>query len=185
MRRETGDRTSPPRDVKNPVGRADTPSACGDAQRQQQVLGDPGAVVPGRDSAEVAGLLRLALTEHVTAAGTRRALPTVMHVGVPGEEQVGVTEETGLDPGLRADLLERALDGLDLEATPLPWLTRTGELVPGDADLAWFAATFEAYGRHSLVLPGFFVMTRYGWLNLATDEVIRWSRIRPSKAADV
>ena len=106
-----------------------------------------------------------------------------MHVGVPGVEEVVVPEERGLDPGLRADLMERALDGLDLDLTPLPWLTRTGELSPGDADLAWFAATTEAYGRHSILVPGFFVMTRYGWLNLANDEVIRWSRVRRSRAA--
>ncbi|MFL6107615.1 MAG: hypothetical protein ACJ716_14000 [Marmoricola sp.] len=134
----------------------------------------------GPDFAEVAGLLKVALTQHVRAAGTRRALPSLMHVGIPGSEEVVVPEEPGLDPGLRADLLERALDGLDLEPPPLPWLTRTGELAPGDADLAWFAATREAYGRHSVALPGFFVMTRYGWLDLATDELIRWSRVRPS-----
>ena len=136
----------------------------------------------GREFAEIPGLLRLALTQHVTAAGTRRALPTLMHVGTPGIEEVVVPEEPGLDPGLRADLMERALDGLGLDLPPLPWLTRTGELSPGDADLAWFAATREGYARHALVLPGFFVMTRYGWLNLVTEELIRWSRVRPSTA---
>jgi hypothetical protein len=146
-------------------------------------LDDPEVVAPARDFAEIAGLLRLALTEHVTAAGTRRSLPTLMHVGTPGVEQVVLAEEPSLDPGLRADLMERALDGLELQRPPIPWLTRNGELTPGDADLAWFAATREGYGRHSLTLPGFFVMTRYGWLNLATDEVIRWSRIRPAKTA--
>ncbi|MCW2755008.1 MAG: hypothetical protein JWQ32_2419, partial [Marmoricola sp.] len=30
-------------------------------------------------------------------------------------------------------------------------------------------------------LPGFYVMTRYGWLDLSTDELIRWSRIRAPK----
>jgi len=140
-------------------------------------------MLPGPDFAEIAGLLRVALTEHVSAAGTRRALPTLMHVGTPGVEQVVVPEEPGLDPGLRADLMERALDGLDLGRPPLPWVTRVGELSPGDADLAWFAATREAYGRHSLTVPGFYVMTRYGWVNLATDEQVRWSRIRPTKRA--
>jgi hypothetical protein len=140
-------------------------------------------MMAARDVAEIAGLLRLALTQHVTSAGTRRALPTLMHVGIPGGEEVLVPEVPGLDPGLRADVMERALDGLDLEEPPLPWLTRNGELSPGDVDLAWFAATREAYGRHSLQLPGFYVMTRYGWLDLSTDELIRWSRIRPSKGA--
>ena len=139
--------------------------------------------MPGHEVAEIAGLLRLALARHVSAAGTRRALPTLMHVGVPDLEEVVLPEEPGLDTGLRADLMERALDGLVLEVPPLPWLTRTGELAPGDVDLAWFAATREAYGRHCLELPGFYVMTRYGWLDLATDELIRWSRVRPPKGA--
>ncbi|MFL6022215.1 MAG: hypothetical protein ACJ72O_02660 [Marmoricola sp.] len=140
-------------------------------------------MLPGPDVAEIAGLLRLALTEHVSSAGTRRALPTLMHVGTPGVEEVVVPEGPGLDPGLRADIMERALDGLDPDRPPLPWLTRTGELSPGDADLAWFAATREAFGRHASALPGFFVMTRYGWLDLATDELIRWNRVRPTGSA--
>jgi hypothetical protein len=140
-------------------------------------------MTPARDPAEIAGLLRLALTQHVTAAGTRRALPTLMHVGTPEVEEMVVAEQPGLDPGLRADLMERALDGLDLEQPPIPWLTRSGVLSPGDADLAWLAATREAYGRHALPLPGFYVLTRYGWLNLTTDEQISWTRIRPAKGA--
>lgn len=139
--------------------------------------------MPTPDFAQVAGLLRVALTQHASEAGTRRALPTLMHVGTPGVEEVVVPEGPGLDPGLRADLMERALDGLDLDRTPVPWITRTGELSPGDVDFAWFAASREAFGRHSLELPGFFVMTRYGWLDLTTEELIRWSRIRRSKRA--
>jgi hypothetical protein len=161
-----------------------TPNACGALAPRAVALDHPEQVTLGRQLPETAGLLRLALTELVTGAGTRRALPKLMHVGTPGVEEVVLREEPGLDPGLRADLVERALDGLALEFSPIPWLTRTGDLSPGDADLAWFAATREAFGRHSLVLPGFFVMTRYGWLNLANDELIRWSRVRPAKSDD-
>lgn len=138
-------------------------------------------MAPSLDDAEIPGLLRLALTQHVATAGTRRALPTIMHLGLPGAEEIAVPEEPGLDAGLRADLLERALDGLDLERGALPWLTRVGELAPGDADLAWCAASREAFGRHALEFPGFFVMTRYGWFDLATDRVVRWSRVRGSR----
>jgi hypothetical protein len=138
-------------------------------------------MTPGPDRAEVAALLRAALSAHVRGAGTRRALPTVVHVGTPGLDEFLLREEPQLDAGLRADLVERALDGLDLSRAPLSWITRTGVLSPGDADLAWFAAAREAYGRHALELPGFFVMTRYGWLDLSTDEGITWSRIRPAK----
>jgi hypothetical protein len=161
----------------------DTPNACGTSERRTAQLGDADLVLPGPDFAKVAGLLRLALTEHVTAAGTRRSLPTVLHIGTPGVEQVVVPDEPSLDPGLRADLVERAVDGLELVQPPIAWLTRCGELSPADADLAWFAATREAFARHSLAPPGFFVMTRYGWLNLVNDEVVRWSRVRPSSGA--
>src|SRR5689334_24997034 len=75
------------------------PNACGVPKRRRRELRDAGTMTPGPDPAEIAGLLRLALTQHVTTAGTRRALPTLMHVGTPGVEEVVVAEEPGLDPG--------------------------------------------------------------------------------------
>jgi hypothetical protein len=133
------------------------------------------------DALPLAGQLRAALCDFVSAAGTRRRLPTTFHVGTPGGDQVTVPHAVHFDAGLRADLVERAIDGLDGRAgeRPVPWLTRTGDLTPADADLAWFAAAREGFGRHGLELPGFFVVTRYGWLNLANDDVIRWRRVRP------
>lgn len=136
------------------------------------------------DSLPLAGQLRAALCDFVASAGTRRRLPTLVHVGTPGGDHLTVIHDACFDAGLRADLVERTLDGLDgaAAARPVPWLTRTGELVPADPDFAWFSAAREAFGRHALALPGFFVITRYGWMNLANDDVIRWRRVRPRRA---
>jgi hypothetical protein len=133
------------------------------------------------DSLPLAGQLRAALCAFVTAAGTRRKLPVTFHVGTPGGDQVSLADDPCFDAGLRADLVERAIDGLDGLAgeRPCPWVTRSGDLSPTDADFAWFSASREAFGRHDLSLPGFFVVTRYGWLNLANEDVIRWRRVRP------
>ncbi|RNM16051.1 hypothetical protein [Nocardioides pocheonensis] len=136
------------------------------------------------DALPLAGQLRVALCDFVSAAGTRRLLPTLFHVGTPGGDRITLPHDASFDAGLRADLVERVLDGLDGQAAerPVPWLTRTGDLTPTDADFAWFTAAREAFGRHALELPGFFVMTRYGWLNLANEDLIRWRRVRPRRA---
>ena len=134
------------------------------------------------DGLPLAGQLRAALCDLVTSAGLRRVLPVVFHVGTPGGEQITLPHDPCFDSGLRADLVERAIDGLEGKAAerPCPWVTRSGDLAPADADFAWFSAAREGFGRHDLELPGFFVLTRYGWLNLANEDVIRWRRIRPA-----
>jgi hypothetical protein len=136
------------------------------------------------DTLPLAGQLRAALCDFVTTAGSRRRLPTLFHVGTPGGAQLTIPHDPYFDPGLRADLVERAIDGLDGSAAerPVPWLTRSGDLAPGDADFAWFSAARAGFARHDRVLPGFFVITRQGWLNLANDDVIRWRRVRPAPA---
>jgi hypothetical protein len=135
------------------------------------------------DALPLAGQLRAELCDFVTTAGTRRRLPTLFHVGTPGGDNITLPHDLYFDAGLRADLVERAIDGLDglAAARPVPWLTRTGDLAPADADFAWFSAAREGFGRHSLELPGFFVITRHGWLNLANEDVIRWQRVRPRR----
>jgi hypothetical protein len=134
------------------------------------------------DALPLAGQLRAALCDLVTSAGTRRRLPTLFHVGTPGGDRITLPDDAYFDAGLRADLVERAIDGLQGRAAerPVPWLTRTGDLSPADCDFAWFSAARDGFGRHGLALPGFFVITRYGWLNLANEDVIRWRRVRPA-----
>ena len=135
------------------------------------------------DTLPLAGQLRTALCDFVTTAGARRRLPTLFHVGTPGGDQITLPHDLYFDAGLRGDLVERAIEGLEGRAgeRPVPWLTRSGDLAPGDADFAWLSAAREGFGRHDLVLPGFFVITRHGWLNLANDDVIRWRRVRPAR----
>jgi hypothetical protein len=135
------------------------------------------------DTLPLAGQLRAALCDFVIAAGNRRCLPTLFHVGMPGGAHLTVPHDQCFDAGLRADLVERSLDGLHGAAAerPVPWVTRSGDLAPGDADFAWFSAAREGFGRHDLVLPGFFVITRHGWVNLANDVVVQWHRVRPRR----
>ena len=136
------------------------------------------------DSLPLAGQLRAALCDFVTSAGTRRRLPTLFHVGTPGSDRITLPHDVAVDAGLRADLVERALDGLEGRAgeRPVPWLTRTGDLSPTDADFAWFSAARDGFGRHDLDPPGFFVVTRFGWFNLANEDVVRWRRVRPHRS---
>ncbi|MGY2875191.1 hypothetical protein ACVW00_002381 [Marmoricola sp. URHA0025 HA25] len=138
------------------------------------------------DALPLAGQLRAALCDFVTSAGTRRLLPALFHVGTPGGGRITLPHDAYFDAGLRADLVERAIDGLEGAAAlrPVPWLTRTGDLVPADCDFAWFSAAREGFGRHGLELPGFFVITRQGWINLANEDVIRWKRVRPRPRSD-
>jgi hypothetical protein len=128
----------------------------------------------------VARHVTLALHDFVRAAGTRRALPTVLHLGHPRAEEVVLAEQGWYDAGARADLVTRALEGL-ADPAPLAWLTRRGELDPTDADLAWCAAARTGFGRHGLVLDGFYVVTRTGWVDLTSDTRQEWVRVRPNR----
>ncbi|MGH3961335.1 hypothetical protein [Mycobacterium sp.] len=144
------------------------------------------APVPGFDSADpaipVAGQVRCAMEDFVRAAGARRSLPAVLHLGVPGGEHATLPDAPGHDAGLRVDLVVRALDGLAC-AAPLAWVSRSGPLAATDVDLAWLAACRHAFARHSLPLTGFYLVTRRGWADLLGDARHRWSRVRPRPQA--
>lgn len=134
------------------------------------------------------GQIRVAMCRFVADAGRQRQLPTLVHVGdplaEPGESHIVLQQVRELDASLRADLVTSAIDRL--EPTPEPpvtWLTRTGTLVVGDQDIAWFSAALTAYDRHGLGRPAFFVITRKGWRNVTTDEVQTWHRVRTRKPA--
>jgi hypothetical protein len=125
----------------------------------------------------VAGHLSRAMRDLARAAGRRRALPTVLHLGHPRSEEVLVPDRDWYDAGIRADLVTRALDGL-ADPAPLVWLTRSGGLDPTDVDAAWCAAALAGLARHGLPVAGFFVVTRAGWADLTTGERHAWSRVR-------
>jgi len=131
----------------------------------------------------LAGRIHRAMLDFVAAAGTRRALPTTMHVGAPEGQHADIAVDDWHDAGLRTELVARALAGLEDRAfeRALPWLTRTGELDVHDSDLQWCADARQAFARYGLELPGFFVVTRRGWSNLLTGEAHRWHRVRPAR----
>ena len=131
--------------------------------------------------AVVAGL-RTEVGRFVAAAGTRRLVPATCRVGRPGGEAVllpGAADGLATaDSGLRTDLVERALDGLEDTRGALAWVARSGPLVAGDEELSWHAAARAGFARHGLVLPAFVLLDRRGWVDLVSGEERRWSRVR-------
>jgi hypothetical protein len=123
--------------------------------------------------------IRVELRAFVTAAGNRRALPTSCHVGHPGGEHSRFAHAMVDQASLRADLVERAIDGLAVTEQACAWVTRGGELELTDADAEWFTASRTAFARYGLVLPAFFVLNRTGWRDLVSEERRRWTRVRP------
>ncbi|ROR91392.1 hypothetical protein [Nocardioides aurantiacus] len=153
-------------------------------------MSDPSPVVP------VPGpVLRAEARRMVTAAGHRRLLPSRCRVGRPGGQAVELPDDVDPgDAGLLADLVERALDGLADLAPPvagargghevpvLAWVARSGELEPGDTDLAWLRAARTGFWRHGLALPCFLVIGRHGWVDLVGGTGHTWSRVRASRS---
>lgn len=124
------------------------------------------------------------MLDFVASAGRARTLATTVHVGAPEGAHVDVIAEPWFDAGLRVDLVARALSGLDRAtfAGALPWLSRGGGLDQHDADLQWCAASLAAFARFGRVPPGFFVVTRRGWLDVLSGQVQRWERVRPERS---
>lgn len=94
-----------------------------------------------------------------------------------------------LEQGLRFDLaLGLAEESLADTAGKLPvpcewWLTRPGIPECGDGDLRWFAAVRQAgqalAGEDPALLPTtLWVVTRTGWLDVATGRSRTWKRLR-------
>jgi len=128
---------------------------------------------------DLAVALRLEVRALVTSAGTRRNLPTRVHVGEPWAERRVIPDPGVLDDGLRADLLTRALDGLTELGSACVWLTRSGPLGLTDTDAAWLAAARAAFARHGVELPAFLVLNRNGWVDHLSGAQRVWSRLRP------
>ncbi len=108
--------------------------------------------------ADLADAFTPELRGFVASASTRRALPTSCHVGHPAGAQVALPDVA--DQGLRADLVERAIDGLDTDRARLcvahaRWGAGHDRRGPGVA-----GGRTSGFARHGLVLPAFFVLTR-------------------------
>lgn len=135
----------------------------------------PSGEIPSADH------LRRAVWDFARAAGRRRALPLTVHVGHPAGARTQIAELSWYDPAARADLITRALDGLD-EPAPFVWLTRSGELSATDIDQAWCTAALTAFARHQRPLPGVYLVTRFGWSDLLTGRHRVWGRVRPPRS---
>jgi len=129
-------------------------------------------------SATTAAALRAEMRRFATECGTRRALPTVLHVGVLAGHRIKIPADPSYDAGLRTDLLTRALDRLDEPAGLTAWLTRGGFTSACDQDLTWLAAADAAFGRHGVARVSFFAVTRHGWLDVRTSQAQTWRRVR-------
>ena len=127
------------------------------------------------------------LRQFVRSAGRRRALEYTAYVGVPGAARTAFAHDPDHDPVLRADLVERAVDALP-ERLPerggaCAWVTRPDGFEVDTRDHQWFVASRTGFERHSLELPAFFVVGRYGWLEVLSGRTRTWTRVRPSGAA--
>jgi hypothetical protein len=143
---------------------------------------DPGAMtaVPAHDhDPDLTARLARALSHFVQESPPRTRVPPLLRIGSPGGPHLGFTDHPGYDPGLRADVLERALDGFEPGVPPpTAWITRGGSLSPGDLDFAWLAAAREAYARHGLPLSAFYLMTADGWTDLLGEGIVTSARVR-------
>jgi hypothetical protein len=106
-----------------------------------------------------------------------RVFPARIHVGVPGGD-VYVAPADDPDHGLRVDLLLTLIAMHHEDARPAVWLTRVGEPLEHDLDLAWQGAAVAAFGESKSPLPWFAVVTKQGWRRPATDETRTWLRLR-------
>ncbi|MGI9156242.1 MAG: hypothetical protein ACR2FG_06340 [Marmoricola sp.] len=135
------------------------------------------------DSAPTAARLRDEVRRFVTECGTRRALPTLVHVGMLAGRRITFPIDASYDAGLRADLVTRALDRFDDPGPLAAWLTRGGLPSVHDDDLAWLVAADTGFGRHGVPQVPFFAVTRHGWLDVRTGQALTWRRVRPLPAA--
>lgn len=139
--------------------------------------------------------LREEVRRALAEAGSRRQLPLRCFVGHPGGPAETAVAEVAVPPprllddlgagaatGLRADLVERALDGLDEPRGALCWVVRSGPLEVGDPELAWWSAAWRGFGRHGLRPVTFCVLNRTGWVEPDTGLGRSWRRLRPSRA---
>lgn len=83
------------------------------------------------------------------------------------------------DCGLRLDvvdaLLARAEGDDDGDSI---WLTRPGVPEHHDVDTRWRASTRHVCSARGRTLSGFWVVTRYGWLDPDTGASRTWKRLR-------
>ena len=127
---------------------------------------------------------RLALREEVgrlRARESRRVFDATVQVGVLAGTRDGFVVRAQdlpvVDVALRTDVLSSLVE----QAPPAwrtAWLVRSGTPDLHDQDLHWWAAARTAFGIHARPLDGFYVITRYGWRDVASGETREWKRLR-------
>ena len=132
-------------------------------------------------SSGVAALLRTAVFAHATSE-RRRIFGAILHVGLPGHDHVTVpaTPRDDHDQAVRTDIVAAMLtvhrrSGLD--APPVAWLTRPGELTLHDADAAWLGPVAAA-AREAGATVTFAVVTKRGWWDPRSGVRRVWKRPR-------
>lgn len=132
-------------------------------------------------------LLRRAVLDHVISE-RRKSFTPLLHVGCPGGPQtVFAPADEPADQGLRTDVVAALLRrtaradpaaASDPLTVPLVWLTRPGDLVLQDLDVAWLAACRAGGGEAGRPLE-LVVVTRRGWRDPRSGVGRTWQRLRP------
>lgn len=134
--------------------------------------GMPTGPDPGLDLA-ARRWLRLRVGQ-LRAATQSRTFPTAVEVvGGPGWTDLGAPSA---DHGLRVDLLCRLLAGHGGAATVA--VIRPGPHERRDEDMAWARAALVAADVVGVSLTTVVIVSRWGWLDLASGEQRTWKRLR-------
>jgi hypothetical protein len=129
-----------------------------------------------------ASLLRLEVGR-LRSHESRRRFDSVVHVGRLGGSTrtctVPLASLSVLDAGTRTEVVSLLLEEHALfEEVASVWLTRAGDPLLQDDDLAWLSAACRAFAALGWTLDGFWVVTRTGWLDVRTGEGRTWKRLR-------
>lgn len=112
---------------------------------------------------------------------TRRVFDAAVYVGTLGGPRdsfvVRARDLPAMDAGLRADVVGALVEQTSDEQR-VAWLVRAGHPEQHDADLSWHAAARAAFATYGRPLEAFYVITRYGWRDVATGRTRTWKRLR-------
>lgn len=114
---------------------------------------------------------------------SRQRFDSVIHLGrLDGSFltcAVTTADQPVLDPGTRSEVVEAMLECLpERDGPAAAWLSRPGEPLLQDEDLAWHSATSRAFDVHDRTMAGFWTITRTGWLDVRTGDTRTWKRLR-------
>lgn len=133
--------------------------------------------VPAPDRASRAELRRLVFA--LRSGERRRVFPPRIHLGQPdGDQDEYVDDGPALDAGLRADVMHRLLDGLEVNEPVAVWLTRVGWPEPHDTDRRWLATALQVFGERASSPRWIAVVTKNGWYDACGGERVVWRRLR-------